>query len=76
MTRLIFVGKEISLLFNMLSSLVIAILPRSKHYLISLLQKPSAVILESKKIKSVTVSIVSPSIRHEVMRLDAVILVF
>ena len=76
LTRLIFVGKEISLLFNMLSSLVIAILPRSKHYLISWLQKPSAVILEPKKIKSVTVSIVPSSICHEVMGPDAMILVF
>ena len=72
LTRFIFVGKEISLLFNMLSSLVIAILPRSKHYLISWLQKPSSVILEPKKIKSVTVSIVPPSICHEVMGPDAV----
>ena len=72
LTRFIFVGKEISLLFNVLSSLVIAILPRSKHYLISWLQKPSSVILEPKKIKSVTVSIVPPSICHEVMGPDAV----
>ena len=71
--RLIFVGKEISLLFNMLSSLVIAILPKSKHYLISWLQKPFAVILEPRKIKSVTVSIVSPSNCHEVMGPDAMI---
>ena len=60
----------------MLSSLVIAFLPRSKHLLISWLQSPSAVILEPLKIKSVTVSIVSPSIYHEVMRPDAMILVF
>ena len=60
----------------MLSRLIIAFLPRSKHLLISWLQSPSAVILEPKKIKSVTVSIVSPSIYHEVMGLDAVILVF
>ena len=64
-----FVGKVISLLFNMLSRLVIAFLPRSKHLLISWLQSPSAVILEPPKIKSVTVSIVSPSVWHEVMRL-------
>ena len=65
-----------SLLFNMLSRFVIAFLPKSKCLLISRLQSPSAVILEPKKIKSVTVSIVSPSICHEVMGLDAVILVF
>ena len=64
------------LLFNMLSRLVIAFLPRSKHLLISWLQSPSAVILEPKKIKSVTVSIVSSSICHEVMGLGAVIFVF
>ena len=64
-----------SLLFNMLSRLVIAFLPRSKHLLISWLQSPSAVILEPKKIKSVIVSIVSPSICHEVMGPDAMILV-
>ena len=74
--RWTFVGKVISLLFNMLSRLVIAFLPRSKHLLISWLQSPSAAILESKKIKSVTVSIVSPSICHEVMGPDAMILVF
>ena len=68
-----FVGKVKSLLFNMLSRLVIAFLPRSKYLLISCLQSSSAVILESKKIKSVTVS---PSICHEVMGLDAMILVF
>ena len=67
LTRQTFVGKVKSLLFNMLSRLVIAFLPRNKHLLISWLQSPSAVILESKKIKSVTVSIVSPSICHEVM---------
>ena len=71
-----FVGKVIPLLFNMLSRLVIAFLPRSKHLLISWLQSLSAVILEPKKIKSVTVSIISPSICHEVMELDAMILVF
>ena len=71
-----FVGKVMSLLFNMLSGLVIAFLPRSKHFLISWLQSPSAVILEPKKIKSLTVSIVFPSICHEVMGPDAMILVF
>ena len=71
-----FVGKIMSLLFNMLSMLVIAFLPRSKCLLISRLQSLSAVILESKKIKSVTVSIVSPSICHEVIGPDAMILVF
>ena len=65
-----------SLLFNMLSRFVIAFLPWSKHLLISWLQSPSAVILEPKKINSVTVSIVSPSIYHEVMGLSAMILVF
>ena len=70
------VGKVVSLLFNMLYRFVIAFLPRSKHHLISWLQPPSALILEPKKIKSVTVSIVSPSICHELMRLDAMILVF
>ena len=64
------------LLFNMLSRLVIAFLPRGKNLLISWLQSPSEVILEPKKIKSVTVSIVSPPICHEVMGLDAMILVF
>ena len=64
------------LLFNMLSRLVITFLPRSKHLLISWLQSPSAVILEPKKVKSVTVSTVSSSIYHEVMGLDATILVF
>ena len=72
LTRQTFVGKVICLIFNMLSRLVIAFLPRSKHLLISL----STVILESKKIKPVTVSIVSPSICHEVMGPDAMILVF
>ena len=66
LTRWNFVGKEMSLLFNMLSRLVIAFLPRSKHLLISWLQSPSAVILKPKKIKFVTVSIVSPSICNEV----------
>ena len=74
--RWTFVSKVMSLLFNVLSRLVIAFLPRSKHLLISWLQSPSAVILEPKKIKSVTVYIVSPSICHEVMGPGAVILVF
>ena len=65
-----------SLLLNMLSRLVITLLPRSKRLLISWLQSPSAVILEPKKIKFDTVSIVSPSICHEVMEPDAMILVF
>ena len=60
-----------ALLFNMLSRLVIAFFPRNKHLLISWLQSPSAVILEPKKIKSVTVSIISQCICHEVMGLDA-----
>ena len=64
LTRWTFVGKVMSLLFNMLPRLVIIFLPRSKHLLIAWLQSPSAVILEPKKIKSVTVSIVSPSICH------------
>ena len=76
LTRWTFVGKVMSLLFNMLSRLVITFLPRSKHLIISWVQSPSAVILEPKKIKSATVSIVSPSICHEVMGLDAMILVF
>ena len=76
LTRWTFVGKVTSLLFNMLSGLVLAFLPRSKHLLISWLQSPSAVILEPKKIKFVTVSIVSPSICHEVMGPDAMTLVF
>ena len=65
-----------SLLFNMLSRLIIDFLPRSKHLLISWLQSPHTVILEPKKIKSDTVSIVSPSISHEVMGPDAMIFVF
>ena len=68
--RRTFVGKVLSLLFNMLSRFVVAFLPRSKHLLISWPQLLAAVILEPKKIKSVTVSIVSPSICHEVMGLD------
>ena len=73
LTRRTFVGKVMSLLFNMLSSLVITYLPRSKHLLISWLQSPPAVILEPPKIKSDTVSTVSPSICHEVMGPDAMI---
>ena len=76
LTRRTFVGKVMSLLFNMLSRLVITFLPRSKCPLISWLQLPSAVILEPNKINSATVSTVSPSICHEVMGLDAMILVF
>ena len=76
LTRRTFVGKVMSLLFNMLSGLIITFLPRSKRLLISRLQSPSAVILESKKIKSATVSTVSPCICHEVMGPDAMILVF
>ena len=75
MTRQTFVGKVMSLLFNMLSRLVIAFLPKSKRPLISWLQSPSAVVLEPKKIKSLTVSIVSPSISYEVMEPDAMIFV-
>ena len=74
--RKTFVGKVMSLLFNMLSRLVITFLPRSKALLISWLQLPSTVILEPPKIKSLTVSIVSPSACHEVMGPDAMILVF
>ena len=70
LTRWTFVGKVMSLLLNMLSRLVITFLPRSKHLLISWLQSPSAVILEPKKVKSVTVSTVSPSVCHEVMGPD------
>ena len=70
------VGKVMSLLFNMLSRLVITFLPRSKCLLISWLQSPSALILDPTKIKSVTVSIVSPSICHEVVGLDAMIFLF
>ena len=68
-----FVGKVMSLFFNMLSRFVIAFLPRSKHLLISWLQSPSSVILEPKKIKSVIVSIVSAPIFHEVMGPDGMI---
>ena len=74
-TRWTFVGKVISLLFNMLSRLVLTFLPRSKRLLISSLQSPSEVILEIKNIKSVTISTVSPSICHEVVGPDAMILV-
>ena len=76
LTRQTFVVKVMSLLFSMLSRLVITFLPRSKHLLISWMQSPFAVILESKKIKSVTVFIVSPSICHEVTGPDAMIFVF
>ena len=76
LTRRTFVGKVMSLLFNMLSRLVITFLPRSKRLLISWLQSPSAVILEPRKIKSVTVSTISPSTCHEVMGPDAMIYVF
>ena len=76
LNRCTFVGKLRSLLFNILSRLVITFLPRSKHLLISWLQSPSAVILEPKKIKSLTVSIISPSICHEVMGPEAKTWVF
>ena len=76
LTRRTFVNKVMSLLFNMLSRLVITFFPKSKRLLISWLQSPSAVILEPRKIKSATVSTVYPSISHEVMGLDAMILVF
>ena len=76
LTRWTFVGKVMSLLLNMLFKLVITFLPRSKHLLISWLQSPSAVFLEPKKIKSDTVSTVSPYFSHEVMGPDAMILVF
>ena len=74
LTRLTFVGKVMSLLLNMLSRLVITFLPRSKCLLISRLQSPSVVILEPRKIKSDTVSTVSPSISHEVMGPDAALI--
>ena len=76
LTRWTFVGKVMSMLFNMLPKLVITLLPRSKGLLISWLQSPSSVILEPRKIKSATVSTVSPSIYHEVVGLDVMILVF
>ena len=71
-----FVNKIMSLLFNILPRFLITFLPRSKLPLISWLQSPSAVILEPKKIKSLTVPIVSPSVCHEVIRPDAVIFIF
>ena len=76
LTRWTFFVKVMCLLFNMLSRLVIAFHPRSKRLLISWVQSPSAVILEPKKMRSLTLSIVSPSIYHEVMGPDAMILVF
>ena len=76
LTRRTFVGKVMSLLFNMLSRFLIAFLPKSRDLLISWLKSPSAVILEPKNIKSDTVSTVSPSISHEVMGPDAMNLVF
>ena len=76
LTRWTFVGKVVSLLFNTLFRFIIAFLSRSKHLLISWLHSLSMVLLELKKIKPVTVSTVSPSISHEVMRPDATILVF
>ena len=76
LTRWTFIGKVISLLFIKLSRFLMAFLPRSKHLLISWLQSPSTVIMEPKKIKSVTVSIVSPSIYHEVMGPYAMIFAF
>ena len=76
LTTWTFVGKVMCLLFNMQSMFVIAFLPRSKCILISWLQSPSAVILQPKRIKSLTVYIVSTSICHQVMGLDAIILVF
>ena len=76
LTRQTFVSKVISLLFNMLSRLVITFLPRSKRLLISWLQSPLAVILEPQNIKSLTVATVSPSIYHEVMGPDAMIFIF
>ena len=76
LTRWTFVSKVMCLLFNMLSRMVINFLPRCKHLLISWLQLPSTLILEPPKIKSVTVSIASPSICHEVMEPDAMILIF
>ena len=76
LTRRTFVGNVMCLLFNMLSRFVIVFLPRSKHLLISWLQSPSAMILEPKKLKSLTVSIIYPSICHEGMGPDAMIFVF
>ena len=76
LTRQTFVGRVISLIFNMLSSLVIIFLPRSKHLLIPWMQSPSAMILEPQNIKFLTVSIVSPSICYEVMGPDTMMSVF
>ena len=76
LTTRTFVGKVMSLLFNMLSRFVIAFLPRSKGLLVSWMQSPSAVILEPENIKSLTVFIVSPSIYHDVMGMGDMILVF
>ena len=76
MTIWTFVSKEMSLFFNMLSRFIIAFLPMSKGLLVSSLQSPSTVILEPKKIKSVSIAIVSSSVYHEVMGLDAMLLVF
>ena len=76
LTRWTFVGKVMSMFFTMLSRLVITFVPRSKYLLISWLQSTSAVILEPRKIKSDTISTAYPSICHEVMGLDAMILVF
>ena len=76
LTRWTFVGKVLSLLFNMLSCVVLTFLPRSKRLLMSWLQSASAVVLEPRKIKSVTVSPIYPSVCHEVMGPDAMILVF
>ena len=76
LTKQSFVGKVMTLLFNVLCRFVIVFLPRSKRLLILWLQSPTAVILEPKKIKSLTVSTVSPSICYEVMGMDAMILVF
>ena len=76
LTRWTFVGKVMTLLFNMLSRFVIAFLPRSKRLLILWLQSPSEVSLEPKKIKSLTVCTVSPSVCHEVMGPDAIVSVF
>ena len=76
LTRQVFVSKVMSLLFNMVSRFLIAFLPTSKHLLISWLQSPSAVILEPPKIKSLTVSIVSPPICYDVMGPDTVVFVF
>ena len=76
LTIQIFVGKVMSLLFDTLSRLIVIFLPRRKYLLISWLQSPSAVIWEPKKGKSLTVSIVSPSICHEVMGPDATIFIF